>query len=486
MDAQKVIREAKPGADPRQVTRASQFASEDIPISRGQMSQQFEEIATEERLMASTLDPNAAPFREFRQKQSEAIRNALSRGVDLEQTGEETGNLIKDALAGRKQLLRTQKNDLYQQAAEAAKNTGGIPLFLDDMARAVPDADTLEDLAITAPAAMESLNKLLTRYGLKEPTQEMLEAGFEPKVLDVNNFERFRKSLNAIGRGDQTGAASVAINPLREALDDEIMNLAETASNAGLADDVIKPLKQARSVVREMKTEFNPKALAGQLVDVKRNSDEPVIYGSKVYDKLVGKGTPVEGVRATVANLRRAGPQGEQALADLQATTMLDLIEAGFGTKSRKVDNIPIFNPNAFQRRLERIGEDKLEAVFQTNPSTLQRLRNINKISTDLIPPADTVPRGSAPVLMDIMQRLGAAGITTKVPGAGLFFDKMQDIAQNYQTRQQVTRALRADPDLAKVAYRLDREFPGIASALGIAGISATEQAEDNDTNPNQ
>jgi hypothetical protein len=87
---------------------------------------------------------------------------------------------------------------------------------------------------------------------------------------------------------------------------------------------------------------------------------------------------------------------------------------------------------------------------------------------------------------MDIMQRLGAAGITTKVPGAGLFFDKMQDIAQNYQTRQQVTRALRADPDLAKVAYRLDREFPGIASALGIAGISATEQAEDNDTNPNQ
>jgi hypothetical protein len=235
-----------------------------------------------------------------------------------------------------------------------------------------------------------------------------------------------------------------------------------------------------------MKTEFNPRALAGQLVDVRRNSDEPVIYGSKVYDKLVSKASPVESVRATVASLRKSGQQGDQALADLQATTMLDLIEAGFGTKSRKIDNIPVFNPNAFQRRLERIGADKVDVIFGNNPTMLNRLKNINAISKDLIPPADTVPRGSAPVLMDIMQRLGAAGITTKIPGAGLFFDKMQEIAQNYGTRQQVQRALRADPDIAKVAYRIDREFPGIAAALGIAGISATNQAEENDTTTDQ
>jgi hypothetical protein len=116
----------------------------------------------------------------------------------------------------------------------------------------------------------------------------------------------------------------------------------------------------------------------------------------------------------------------------------------------------------------------------------LRRLENIDKIATDLIPPADAVPRGSAPVLMDIMQRLGAAGITTKIPGVGLFFDKMHEIAQNYGTRQAVQRALRADPDIAKVAYRIDRELPGIASALGIAGISATQQDETDDTNQNQ
>lgn len=485
-DAQRIVAEATPGSDPSQVARAARFAQEDIPMTRGQLTQRFEDIATEERLMASTLDPNAAPLREYRLKQSEAIRRALSRGVDLEQTGEETGNLIKDALAGRKSLLRSQKNELYQQAAEAAKDSGGIPLFTDNLRAAVPDADTFEDLAITSPAAMDSLNKLLTRYGLKEPSQEMLDAGFEPKVLDIKNFERFRKSLNAITRGDNTGAAAVAVNPIREALDDEVMNLADTAIDSGLGPNIVEPLKKARSIVSEMKTEFNPRALAGQLVDVRRNSDEPVIYGSKVYDKLVSKASPVESVRATVASLRKSGQQGDQALADLQATTMLDLIEAGFGTKSRKIDNIPVFNPNAFQRRLERIGADKVDVIFGNNPTMLNRLKNINAISKDLIPPADTVPRGSAPVLMDIMQRLGAAGITTKIPGAGLFFDKMQEIAQNYGTRQQVQRALRADPDIAKVAYRIDREFPGIAAALGIAGISATNQAEENDTTTDQ
>lgn len=484
-DAQRVVAEAAPGSDPTQVSRAARFAQEDIPMTRGQLTQRFEDIATEERLMASTMDPNAAPFREFRQKQSEAIRRALSRSVDLEQTGEETGNLIKDALAGRKSLLRSQKNDLYQQAAEAAKDSGGIPLFTDNLKAAVPDADTFEDLAITAEGPMRSLDKLLTRYGIKEPTQEMIDQGFQPKTLDVRNFESFRKSLNAIARGDNTGAVNVAIGPIREALDDEIMNLADTAADAGLGEKIIEPLRKARAVVREMKTEFNPRALAGQLVDVRRNSEEPVIYGSKVYDKLVSKATPVEGVRATVANLRRAGPQGAQALGDLQATTMLDLIEAGFGTKSRKIEGIPVFNPNAFQRRLERIGEDKLASIFSDNPSMLGRLKNISKIATDLIPPADTVPRGSAPVLMDIMQRLGAASITAKVPGAGLLFDKIADIARNYQTRQQVSRALRADPDIAKVVYRLDREFPGIASALGIAGISTMEE-DDNEPNPNQ
>ena len=69
----------------------------------------------------------AEPFRQYKLKQSDAIRESLTRSIDETKIPEETGIAIKDALAGRKKLLRTQKNELYSQAAENAKDAGGIP-----------------------------------------------------------------------------------------------------------------------------------------------------------------------------------------------------------------------------------------------------------------------------------------------------------------------------------------------------------------------
>lgn len=485
-DAQAVLRNAEPGSNPQQMVRASQFAEEGIPMTKGQLTQNFEQIATEERLMSSTMDPNAAPFREFKLKQSEAIREALEKSVDLEQTSEETGNLIKDALMGRKSLLRTQKNDLYREALEAADSAETLPLMVS-MDEIIPDARTLRGLDRASKGSVSDVMDTLAEYGLADPSERLLkDPDFVPSALTIQNFEEVNQILKGIARNDPSGATGNLVGRITTAIDDEVANLADSAQALNLSESVIKPLKQARQVVTELKSEFNPKALSGALVEVKRGSDEPVIYGSKVYDKLVSKASPIEGVRATMANLRRAGPKGEQAIGDLQSTTMLDLLEAGFGTKSRKIEGIPVFNPNAFQRRMERIGDEKLKAIFQTNPSTLQRLKNIEKISTSLIPPANATPKGSAPVLMDIMQRLGAAGISTKVPGASLFFDKMADIAENYGTRKAVKEAMKADPDLAKVAYRLDREFPGIASALGIAGVSTVEEGDTNESDTQQ
>lgn len=483
VDAQRVLREAKPGSDPQQMARAAQFAEEGVPMTRGELTQDFTQRATEERLMKSAMDPNAAPFREFREKQSEAIRRSLEEGVNLERTPEETGDLIKDALMGRKNLLRTQKNELYTEALEAADNAGNLPIMAD-VDSAIPDARTIRGLNRASGGAASDVMDTLSEYSLVPPTERLQNLkDFEPTSLTLQNAEEVNQILKGIARQDQSGAVQPMVNRITGAIDEEVANLAENAKGMNLSDEVVKPLRQARQVVTEMKREFDPKSLTGQLVDVKRGGNEPAIYGSKVYDKLVSRAAPVEGVRSTVENLKRAGPQGQQAIGDLQATTMLDLLEAGFGTKSRKIEGVPVFNPNAFQRRMEKIGKDKLDSIFSTNPSTLQRLRNIDKISTDLIPPADTVPKGSAPVLMDIMQRLGAAGITSKVPGAGLFFDKMGEIAQNYGTRQQVRQAMKADPDIAQVAYRLDREFPGIVSALGIAGISQEQEENDDNTN---
>jgi hypothetical protein len=268
-----------------------------------------------------------------------------------------------------------------------------------------------------------------------------------------------------------------------QAIDEELANIAENTSGLNLTDNVIKPLKAARDTVRRLKTEFDPKSLSGQLVDNIRGSNQPRVEGSKIYNKLVSKAAPVEGVRSMVTNLRNAGREGEQALAGLQSTTMLDLIDAGFGTASKQIDGIRTFNPNAFRKRLDNIGQGKLDAIFSTNPSSLQRMKNIDKIAETLIPSNDTVPKGAAPVLQDIARRLGLATISAKAPGAGIVVDKISDIAGKYKTRQAVKQAMSTDADLAAVVYRIDREFPGIAAALGIAGILTMDERAEDDTN---
>lgn len=475
-DVRDFVSKQKPGTQPQQSARAAQFNSEDIPASRADISQNFADRATEEQLLKSASDKVAEPFRQFKLTQSQAIRKRLDELTPNNPLPEETGELIKDALIGKKKLLRTQKNALYKQAAEAADHVGGIPMFTDNIKQAVPDADTLDDLAITAPQAAESLQGILKRYGIIDPSPEEIENGFKAVPLDMKSFERFRKSLNAIDRGDNTGAISVAVSPIKEALDNEAAELGETLAKQGFGDEVVEPLKEARKLVRQMKTEFSPQSIVGRLVDTKKDGVTNIIEASKVYDKLAAKSLPVEDVRKVVSNLRSSGEKGQQALASMQATTLLDLIDSGFSTQSRKIDGIAVFNPVAFKKRIQQIGPDKLKAIFGNNPQALKRINNIDQIAKLITPTADATPKGSAPVIMDLMNRLGVISVSSKIPGGGLIIEGLTGLSQNAKTRQDVTKAMTPKMDVQRITNLIDETFPGIASAFG---ISATYQDEE-------
>lgn len=476
-DAQAYIARQEPGADPAQVATAARFQQEGVPLTRGEMISgegKFAQQATEQRLLESAADVQADPMRQFKLQQSEAIKTSLESVIGVEKTAEETGTMMMDALSGRKKLLRTQKNELYNLAAENAKEAGGIPLFIDDIAEAMPDADTFEDLAITAPASMKSLDQLLVKYGMKDPTAEMIEAGFKPTPLTVQNLERFRKTLGAIERGDQTGASSVAIGPIKSALDKEADQLAGRLASAGYPGEVVEPLKLARKTVRQLKTEFSPQAITGRLIGVKRDGVTPVIEASKAYSKLAAE--PVESVRRTIQSLTKAGEKGQQAIADLQTTTMLDLISAGFGTESRKINGVKVFNPIALKNRIKSLGPDKLAAIFGNNKQALNKINSIEKIASDLIPPAGAMPKGSASVIMDLMNRLGVVAITGKLPGGQLLIEQMRRLSEGAASRAQVEKAIAASPEVKRIAYMFDEVFPGVASAFGVAGIAASQQ----------
>jgi hypothetical protein len=471
-DATEVLSGAKPGTDPEQLARKALFAQEGIPATTGEIGKDFTQLSTEQRLLESGADTAAEPFRQFKLKQSEKIKETLDNVFGGDSNYEETGQLIQDSLSGRKKLLSTQKNELYSQAAEASKDAGGIPIFGDTITEAIPDADLMEDLAITAPQSIKSLDQILTKYGLKEPTAEAIEAGFEATPLTVANVERVRKTLNAISKGDTTGAAGVAITPIKRALDIELDELAGALAEKGVKSEIVEPLKMARKTVRELKTEFSPQSIVGKMTDVKKDGVTQVVEASQVYNRLIGAGSsvakPVENVRKVIKALGKA-PGGDEAIASLQATTMLDLIDAGFGTESRKISGKKVFNPIAFRRRVKAVGQPKLQAMFSNNPAALKKINNIDKIATELVPPSGTQPKGSASVMLDIADKLGFYAISAKVPGLGpLIGGAVKGMTDPIKTGAAVKTALKATPEVEAFKSLIERQFPGIASAIAI------------------
>ena len=467
-DAVELITKQKPGAKTEQVARAALFTEAGVPATRGEITKGYKQLATEQRLIESVQDTAAEPLRQFKLKQSEAIKTNLK--ANLGESGkEETGELIHDALMGRKKLLRTQKNELYGASAGSATEIGGVHIFIDNLKESIPDADLFEDLAITAPQGMKSLDQILTKYGIKEPTMEMFDKGFKPTPLTVENFERFRKTLNAIERGDTTGAVSVATRPIKEALDKELAEIGTVMADQGVPDSVVKPLVEARKVVRKLKTEFSPQSIMGRIIDTKKDGVTQVIEASKVYDKLIGRASPVEHTRRLIKSLSQSGEKGKQAIASLQATTIMDLIDAGFGTESRKISGVKTFNPIAFKNRLKAIGPDKMKSLFVNEKQVLKKLNNIEKIAGELVPPSGAVPKGSASVIMDLANTLGLAGISTKIPGGALLIGALKALGDPVKKGAAVKKALKAVPETEPVRLMIEHQFAGIASALGIA-----------------
>lgn len=459
------------GSSPEQAARVAQFAQEGIPYTKGDITQSLPQQAMEARLSESASDPLAQPVRSMRLEQSEKFRGALDEMVGRLGVPERTGESIKEALSGRRSLMSKEKRELYKTATEQAREIGGLPVVPDNIRAAVPVAD-LEDLAITAPGAIGSLDKLLVKYGLKD-APDGADVAITPLAID--NAERFRKSLNAIERGDTTGAAKVATMPIKEALDAEL-DLMVDAAGSSIPSSLLESLQKARGVTRDIKTEFSPQAMAGRLIDVKRDGVTPVIEASTVSRRLLGPAGTVEDIKRTMQSLAKSGDKGKQAIGDLQASAIMDIIESAFGASSRKIDGVPTLGPAAFQKAIKKIGEPKLNILFSNNKDALSRLKNLGKIAGNIQAQAGAIPKGSASVILDSLNKMGIMGISSKIPGAGLLLDVVDTAAKNAGTKQAVKQALDAKPDRLKMAIQIDRNYPALAQALGIAGLAQTTE----------
>lgn len=455
----------KQGVDPEQAARSARFASEEIPASAGDITQDFAQQSSEQRLLSSATGDAAEPLRQAKLGQSEAFQNKVNELVDSLGVPDEAGDSIKDALSGRKKVLSKQKSDLYKQVADASPEVANMPLIPDDIAAAVPSSDTLDDLAITSPDSVKQIKLALARFGIDKSDEAgdlLASSKIEAQPLTIGNFDRFRKILGNIERSDQTGAAGVMTNPIRNALDAE-SELVER-SLGDLADDsIVQTLREARGVVTQIKTEFDPKSIVGRLIDRKKNSSIPVVEASKVAKDLLSPTAPIENLQRVMASLRSSGDKGKKAIGDLQASAVMNALEAALKAPTRKTSGIETLGSNEFVKSLNKLGKEKLDLLFQGNENALGRLTNFKSIAQDITPASGAVPKGSAAVNMDIVNRI------LSLPGLAAVRDTVNFLVTAGADDRAVRKALNAKPMFKRVISDLEKDFPAIASSIGVA-----------------
>lgn len=459
----------QPGVDPAQAARSARFESQQIPATTGDITQEFTQQAAEQRLLSQASSEAGEPLRQVKLQQSEAFTARVDELVEGLGVPANVGASLKEALEGRKTLLKKEKNALYKQVFDTAPEVAAIPLLTDNILEAVPGGPELRRLSRLAGSQVSAVQELLVEFGVDkspEAVKAFTESGGEISPLSLGNFEDFRQALNLFERADQTGAASVVIGPVKQALDAEAELVDTHVKNAGFTDEgVLDTLKQARSRVRTIKTEFSPESITGRLIGVKRDGVTPVIEASKAADTLLQPNAPIENLQRTLTSLRDAGEPGQKAIRDLQASVVLNALEQSLKAPSRKTGGVQTVGGNQFANALSKFGDDKLAELFRGSEQALDRLQNLKQTALDITPTSGAVPKGSAAVILDVVGR------ASSLPGLAAVRDTVKFIVNAGADDRAVRRAIEAKPVFARTVSAIERDFPSLAAALGIATV---------------
>jgi len=463
------VRNLPKGSDPVQAARMARFKSEGINPTAGQVTQDFAQQAREARLENMASGEAGDPLRARLLEQSLTFEGQIDKFVSSLGVPDKAGETIKEALSGRKTLLRAEKNKLYDEIAKAAPEVASAPILTDSIIGAMADKATKRRISRLSPTQASALDDLFVEFGLeKSPdvVDAFMKSGGDISPLTLGNFEDFRQALNLIERTDQTGAVSVLTGPIKAALDEEVTLIDDAVKNSGLSDvGVLDTLKEARARVRDLKTEFSPQALVGKLIEKRADRFTPVVEASQVTDQILRAAAPIEQVRAVVDSLSKAGPKGAEAIKDLQATTVMQAMDAALKAPSRKTSGVQTIGGNQFAKALDAIGDDKLGVIFSGNENALRRLNGLRQIALDMQPTAGAVPKGSAPVILDMLATIGGGQAAGEVMRMG------RVLAKAGSDDRAVAAALKGNPEIIENARQITRLYPSLATALGLGVI---------------
>jgi len=383
--------------------RAERAQRQGIPLTKGEQTQSLAQQQLEQDLLKSNKPQLVAPLTNLKQQQQEAI------GRQFQRLTEATGSTVADAdpiylrdvgkLVDKPLMAEYEKSIAnYRSKYNAADNAG----------------ETLQEVPYQSLKDYINKQTSTTRTSLAPILQDTLE---QLKINDPSgtgniSIRALEDVYQNIGKKAQPGTPNSNYGK-------ELKNLIDQ-STEGAGGDLYK---EARAARRQFSKEFDDVKAVAKLVGSK--GEDRLVRLSDVFDNVV-LGSSKEDIQHITSLLKRAGPEGEQAINELKGQTVQWLKGQATG-----VNGVTKFD--SFRKAVDKLEkEDKLTELFgKDGREQILDLRDTVKDAMVKQPGAVNYSNTASALMR------GLENIALRVPGA----KTVAELRQDYKTKKQAKEA---------------------------------------------
>jgi hypothetical protein len=478
----KALSEAPANANPEEVIASALFKELDIPTLKSRITQEGGQFQIEQELRARP-DVLGQQVRERVAEEAVGFQQALKNIIDDTGLPEEAGETIKGVLSSRKQDLRVAERKAYKRLSKLQGE--GLPVFTSRIEKTFENAGIIKRFQRRNPAEFKNLQDTLVEFGVVKSDDAI--AGFSDasqiKSLGVDTIEDFRQSLNEfVDPSDplKTGVSKLLIKRLDEEVKvlDKSLDAVDLGTAGAKAKRKIAAQRTARRISAGSKREFNEKNIVGRLTSSKRGTfDVPLVEADNVVRSLVSKSKTkptFSELDRVMSSLEKSGKKGTQAIGNLQASTIMNLLEESTkGLSSKPAAGVVGFSGANYRKALNGIGEKELNRLFKDSPQILTTLKKLSVAAELTQPISDVMNSSQSGIILKnfINDKLRIIpGLAEAAKGAG-------DVAQRKQAQKSARSALQAKFRSTRKAS-LSR-FPKITDIILDSGgsIPGTQEA---------
>jgi hypothetical protein len=392
-------------------------------LTAGQASRNFAQLQFEKE--AAKLGDVGAPLRERVETQTANMIRNFDALIDMPNPvaadPRAMGMGVDRALVNRVEVQRRRITQAYERAQ--AQGEMQDPVEMAPLASQLNEMVPLEGLVKTIPA--------IRAEGVRLGVLGLDEAGnLVPRTVSLETSELLRKFVNKYTDWGDRSQATVGRQ----------INASIDAATEGAGGEAYRVARKQRE---RFANEFENVGLTAKLLGTKRGTDERQVAFGDVFDKVVIS-SPVEEMNKLRSTLLRAGPEGQQAWADLKAGGIRFIKDSSLSPSQRDSSGNPLLSPDKLQRTVRALDQDgKLEALYGKRQA--QVLRDLADLATDIYtaPPGAINTSNTASALMVAFDSLATFGLTgIPAPTATLVREGAKYV-RNRKTRARIEAALR-------------------------------------------